>query len=51
MKNKERGYLNIDFGAVCFLGLILGGIVFISASELLQFFWPHAKAWLHSITA
>ena len=51
MKNKERGYLNVDFRGMFVLGIILGGIIFIFAWELLQFVWPYVKAWIHNITA
>ena len=51
MRNKESGYINLDFNALFIASVILGGVVFVSVWELLQFVWPYVKVWIHNITA
>lgn len=50
MRNKESGYINLDFNSLFIASVILGGVVFVSVWELLQFVWPYVKVWIHNIT-
>lgn len=50
MKN-QKGYYNIDFGAIMLVAAIIGGVIFVAIWELLKFLWPFIKGALHVWTA
>lgn len=48
--SNQRGYIDINFSSV-FTALFAVGFVFgMIANELIEFFWPFVKAWVHSAT-
>lgn len=48
---SNRGFIDIDFGAI-FVGLlVVGALLGAAAWELIQWLWPLFKAWLHQVTA
>ena len=46
----QKGYIDIDFGALFFTLIVVGIAIGIPITLFIQWIWPIAKSWLHTIT-
>lgn len=48
---SNRGFINIDFGAIFVALLVIGALIGAVTWSLVQWLWPLFRAWLHTATA